>query len=379
MLLPIIIILILFSCYLLIMLLFLVGLLRLKGAKGKSPVSGLKLTVVIPFRDEVMHLEAIISDLLAQSYPGELFSVLLVNDHSSDGAEELAASLIEGRAGFSCVDLPGGMKGKKEAIAFALSLVKSHWILQTDADCRFEPEFISSHMRYLEEFPSDMVCGMLTTGRGRGGFLEAFERLDLLSLNGSGAGSFPYGRPMMCSGANMLYSLDLYRETRKFDPAGKTGSGDDMFLLIGARKLKKRVAYNPDRDCLVRTSPVGSPAELIGQRIRWGAKSAYYRIADIQFLAIVVVLVNLLVLLSPLLMRADPESCKWLFPAIGSKILVDFLLLAVSTGKTGQSSTLWWYMPVALVYPLYMALVIAGLLLSRPGWKGRKVQESFLR
>jgi len=299
--------------------------------------------------------------------------VLLVNDHSSDGSEKLAASLIRDRAGFSCEDLPEGREGKKEAIAFALSRVKSPWILQTDADCRLGPGFISSHMRYLEEYPADLVCGMVTTGNGRGGFLEAFERLDLLSLNGSGAGSFPYGRPMMCSGANLLYSRELYRETREFDPAGKTGSGDDMFLLIGARKLGRRVAFNPDRDCLVRTTPVGNPAQLIGQRIRWGAKSAYYGMADIQALAFLVALVNLLIFFSPLLMIAEPESSKYLLPGIGIKIFIDFLLLTATARETGQRSTLWWYIPVALVYPIYMAIVIAGSLLGRVGWKGRRV------
>lgn len=371
--------LIILSWYVLLMLLLFVGLLRLKG-KGKERITpGPELTVIIPFRNEQNHLSGILSDLQAQDYPGKLFSVLLVNDHSEDGSRELVSSLVEDLPAYSLLDLPGSMEGKKEAIAYAMARVKSPWVLQTDADCRLGAGFISSHMNFLETSASDLVGGLVTTRNEKGGFLEAFERLDLLSLNGSGAGSFFWGRAMMCSGANLVYSKELYDETRSFDPAAKTGSGDDMFLLIGARKLGKRLAFNPDRDSLVRTKPAGSLIELIRQRIRWGAKSAHYRIRDIQFLAVVVALVNLLIFFSPVLMIAQPEGCKWILPGFGIKMLVDFLVLAATCMKTGQLRTLWWYIPVSFAYPPYMALVVAGSLFSRPGWKGRKVQDSFLR
>lgn len=370
---------IVFLFYVLLTFLFFVGLLRLKGADGAVPASKQELTVIIPFRNEVEHLPDIILDLEAQHYPDELFTVLLVNDHSTDGSRELVSSLVEGLPGFTCLDLPEAMEGKKEAIGFAILQVKSAWVLQTDADCRLGPGFISSHMRFLEAHPSALVCGLVSTGEGRGGFLEAFERLDLLSLNGTGAGSSYYGRTMMCSGANLLYSLDLYQKTRRFDPVGKTGSGDDMFLLIGARKLGRRVSHNPDRDSVVRTSPVRNFPEMIRQRIRWGAKSAHYGMWDIQFLAILVASVNLLFFFSPLLMVAEAESSRWILPGLGLKMLIDFLLLTASCVKSAQVRTLWWYIPVALVYPPYMVFVIAGSLFSRPLWKGRKVQESFLR
>ena len=356
------------TCYVLLTLLFFVGLLRLKSVDEKVPASKRELTVIIPFRNEEEDLPGIISDLEAQDYPGELYSVLLVNDHSTDASRELVTSLVDGLPGFTCLDLPLGRQGKKEAIAFAILQVNSSWVLQTDADCRLGPGFISSHMRFLEACPSALVSGMVTTGERRGGFLEAFERLDLLSLNGSGAGSSYYGRTMMCSGANLLYSLDLYHETRAFDPVGKTGSGDDMFLLIGARKLRKPIAHNPDPNCLVRTKPVRNMTEMIRQRIRWGAKSAHYGMWDIQFLAILVALVNLLVFISPVLMIAQTGSWRWMLPCIGMKMLVDFLLLTASCIKSAQLGTLWWYIPVALAYPPYMALVIVGSLFGRSRW-----------
>lgn len=328
-----------------------------------------EITVVIPFKNELQHLPGIIGDLKAQDYPPHLFTVIMVNDHSNDGSEALVKELMEDGSGFSCLDLPPGRKGKKEAIAHALANVTAPWVLQTDADCRVGPRFISSHMHFLRQHPSDLVAGFYTTAEKHGGLLEAFERLDLLALNGSGAGSFTLGVPIMCSGANLLYSTSLYHETRKFDPVEKTGSGDDMFLMIGARKLKRNLAFNPGIDCLVKTSPAEQLSALIRQRIRWGAKSVHYDMPGIQLVAVLVAATNMMMLMAPLWMVIRPESCSWLLPGIGMKLLADYLVLAATAVKIRQLSSLWWYLPVSLLYPVYLAIVIAGAIRGRSVWK----------
>ncbi len=371
MLLPLSITLIIFFCYFLLLFLYFLGLLFLRAPGESESDPKTELSVVIPFRNEATHLPGMIADLRAQIYPAHLLSVILVNDHSTDGSERLVASLVEDSPGYTFLDLPHGKQGKKEAIALALSHVTTPWVIQCDADCRLGPRFISSHISFLEKKPSDLVAGMVTSAGRRGGFLEVFERLDLLALNGSGAGSFALGRPILCSGANLLYSKKLYQDTRSFDPTDLTGSGDDMFLLIGGRKLKRRLAFNPDPDCLVQTAPVEDLASLIGQRVRWGGKSAYYRMADIQLVAVLVVAANLLMLLAPLWMLKQPEYCQWLLPGMGLKLMADFLILALASSKTRQTKILWWYLPVSVVYPLYLAVVILALLLGRTTWKGR--------
>ncbi len=373
MLLAITLTLIIFLSYLLLLLFYFVGLLLLRGPEGSRAIPLDEVTVVIPFRNEAKHLPRIIEDLKAQDYPDHLYSVLLINDHSTDGSEKLVTSLTQGWAGVTCLDLPGGKQGKKEAVSLALSRVTSPWVLQTDADCRVGPGFISSHMSYLEAHPADLIAGLVTTSKRKGGFLEALERLDLLGLNGTSAGSFALGRPIMCSGANLLFCTQLFHETRRFDPVGKCESGDDMFLLIGARKLKKRLAFNPDRKAQVQTAPVDKTSDLLRQRIRWGAKSTHYRMADIQMVAVLVVVTNFLMLGVPVWMLFQPELWPWLLTGLGMKLLADFIILAATSFRTGQTRTLWWFFPVAVVYPLYMVLVIMGTLLSSPLWKGRPV------
>lgn len=357
--------------YILIMIFLLLGLTRLKPSFRHEFSVNEKVSLIIPYRNEAENLPLLLGDLMQQSYPEALFEVILINDHSTDGSGEIATSLVQDQPGFTSLELPAGVQGKKEALAMGISRVKNPWIIQTDADCRVGTDFLASHMAFLEENPSDLVAGLVTTWKGRGGLLEAFERLDMFGLTGAGAGSFSLGRPLMCSGANLLYSRNLYLETRKFDPADKLASGDDMFMLIGARKLKRKIRFNVHKNSMVRTSPVESPGALMRQRIRWGGKSASYRMWDIQFLALVVALASFGILLSPLWIRISETLPGWLIRAIAAKLILDFSILAFVAGKTGQGKTLWWFLPVTLLYYLYMPVLVVGSLLKPGSWKGR--------
>ena len=353
------------------MILILTGLLFINGSGQGLTESAEEVTVVVPFRNEKQHLPLLVGDLAKQLCTAERFKVILVNDHSSDGSGDLAASLAGGNPLFSCLDLPEGMTGKKAAIQYAVSAAKTKWILQTDADCRIGPNFITNHMSFLSANPSDLVAGLVTTGSGNNYFLGAFERLDALSLTGVGAGSYKLGRPLMCSGANLLYSRDLYLETRPLDPVRETASGDDMFLLIGARKLGRKLSFNANKSALVETVGAMDLVSLVRQRIRWGAKSVHYHMADIQFLATVVAVTSLLLLVSPIWMAVWPETRIWLLSAIGLKTMIDFLVLWKTTDLTGRRSVLWWFLPSALLHYPYLVAAMAGSLIGRYTWKGR--------
>jgi cellulose synthase/poly-beta-1,6-N-acetylglucosamine synthase-like glycosyltransferase len=358
--------------YSVVLLLFFAGLLKFRILPGHFSPTKTRVTVVIPFRNESAYLPQLIGDLCGQSCSSHLFDVLLVDDHSSDGSLETAASLTAGRPGFTCTELPAGREGKKEALSEAISRAKTEWILQTDGDCRVGSGFVASHLSFLEMNPSDLVAGFVVCDRNSNKLREAMEQLDQLGLAGAGAGSFKLGRPLMCSGANMLYSKSLYRDTRRFDPLGKVASGDDMFLLIGARKLGRKVSFNPRAESVVRTRPSVNLKGLIRQRIRWGAKSVHYQMADLQLLALLVALTNLLVLAGPLWCFIFEGAAPWLISAFGVKSMADFLLLHATSGLTGQRRSLLWFIPVMLVYYPFLAVVATGSLAGRTVWKGRR-------
>ena len=367
--LPVIIILSCVFCYSLVIFLISSGVRKREIVPAGTNYSFRKVSIIIPFRNEAENLPHLVLDLLAQSYPKNLHEVIFVDDHSGDESGSVVASMISGAPGFSCLKLLPGSSGKKAALYHGIQHAANERFIQVDADCRMGPEFIASHMAFLEKHPSDLVAGVVSTSLGAGGFLEVFERLDLLALAGTGAGSFWMGRPMMCSGANLAYSRELYMETRPFDPVDSIESGDDMFLMIGARKLKRILAFNTAPEACVETVPVFTLRALLAQRIRWGTKSVRYGMADIQLLALLVALTNIAILLMPLWLILFTEWWPWLAGAWVVKSLADFVLLYRISGVSKQRADLLMFLPVSLAYYPVFLMSLVGVLLGRTRWK----------
>jgi len=367
--LPVIIILFCISCYSLVIFLISSGVKKCEISSDLGSDPSVKLSVIIPFRNEVEHLPLLFHDLQAQSYPRNMYEVIFVDDHSDDESRAVMDSMVSEVPGFSCLRLLPGSSGKKAALNHGIQHASHERLIQVDADCRVGRQFIASHMAFLEKHPSDLVAGLLISSKGEGGFLEVFERLDLLALAGTGAGSFGMGRPMMCSGANLAYSRELYMETRSFDPVETIESGDDMFLMIGARKLKRTLAFNTANEASVETTPVHSLRALLAQRIRWGAKSTLYGMADIQVLAILVALTNLTVLMMPLWFFLFTGEGHWLAGAWILKSLADFVLLYRISVVSHQRTGLLWFIPVSLAYYPVFFMTLVGILLGRSRWK----------
>ncbi len=367
--LPVILILLCILGYSLVIFWLASGLPRGEVSREEAGVQDLKVSVILPFRNEEQNLPFLVQDLLDQSYPKSNYEVVFVDDHSEDGSRKWLESRISGLSGFSCLKLPQGCAGKKSALYHGIQAATHDRLIQMDADCRISRHFIASHMAFIQNHPSDLVAGLLSTSNGKGGFLEGYERLDLLALAGTGAGSFGKGKPMMCSGANLSYTRDLYMETRKFDPAEKTESGDDMFLMIGARKLKRPMAFNTAIQAVVETAPVKSFRALLKQRIRWGAKSIHYGMPDIQGLALLVLLCHMSILLMPLWFFLYNELWPWMAGAWLMKSLADLFLLYRTAGLCRQRDALIWFAPVSLVYYPVFFMSLAGALMGKSRWK----------
>jgi hypothetical protein len=174
---------------------------------------------------------------------------------------------------------------------------------------------------------------------------------------------------MMCSGANLSYSRKLYEETRSFDPESTVASGDDMFMMIGARKLGKILSFISDRESIVRTVPQKDLASLIAQRIRWGSKAGRYKMLDIQLLAFLVSMTNVSILLMPLWIILFSPWWPWLAGAWMFKTFVDFMLLFRMTGICESRSDLMMFLPVSLLYYPYFLVTVLGALRGKTVWK----------
>jgi hopene-associated glycosyltransferase HpnB len=116
---------------------------------GPAPSTWPAVTAVIPARDEAQGVGETIASLLLQDYPGP-FSVILVDDQSSDGTAEVARRAAAGAADRLIVlpgaPLPAGWTGKlwamQQGVARAL-LSEPTFLLFTDADIVYGPDALT--------------------------------------------------------------------------------------------------------------------------------------------------------------------------------------------------------------------------------------------
>ncbi len=111
-----------------------------------------RVTAVIPARNEADMLPASLTSLARQDYPGE-FSIILVDDQSTDGTADVARAIASGSNRqvtiVSGAALPSGWTGKvwamRQGIAAASSSEpKPEYLLLTDADIGYEPDVLRS-------------------------------------------------------------------------------------------------------------------------------------------------------------------------------------------------------------------------------------------
>ena len=123
------------------------------GARDASrdPARWPSVVAVVPARDEAAILPATLPGLLAQDYPGE-FSVVLVDDASTDGTAAAATELAAGTGRRLLVttagEPPPGWAGKVHAMACGLRTAGDcDYVLFTDADIGYAPDVLATLVR----------------------------------------------------------------------------------------------------------------------------------------------------------------------------------------------------------------------------------------
>jgi cellulose synthase/poly-beta-1,6-N-acetylglucosamine synthase-like glycosyltransferase len=114
-----------------------------EAEEGAAPA--LKLSVIVPARNEEEVLGACLESLLVQSEPGfalnAQWELIVVDDASTDGTRAIAEAAAGGRAGVTVMEAPaldlsdrGGFTGKTAACWAGAQRARGEWLLFTDAD-----------------------------------------------------------------------------------------------------------------------------------------------------------------------------------------------------------------------------------------------------
>lgn len=353
--------------------LFWIGWVNLKPFDCSGETCATFVTVLIPMRNEETNIKLLLRDLAKQDYPGNLYEILIIDDHSTDRSMNEVAILSLRNKHIRTLELPDGYTGKKKALQFGIEQSKGELIITCDADCTMSDNWIKSHACYYEKYNPVMMLGPVV-GKYHNTF-SIMQSLEMYGLLGSAAGSASLFHATLCNGANLSFRKEIYPEIQPVYSNPYVHSGDDMFVL---QQLKKKYRYKihfiKSVNCIVRTRLTDSFITFIQQRRRWTAKALNYSDPDIIVTGMVVLGINLLLLTTIIygVIVADLRSFLILF---FTKCFIDGLFLYKITRFYGDKRIMFWFPLTECFYFLYVCFTVFSSMMWSITWKNRTIKR----
>ena len=345
-----------------------------KPAANATPLT--KISIIIPARDEEENIATCLDTIIHQNYPTYLFEVLVVDDHSTDNTPKIVSRYSDKNVKLiSLKDFiaSGEINSyKKKAIEIAVQQSTGELIVTTDADCIAPNNWLSTIAAFYEASnPEFIVMPVAINCSSR--FIEIFQALDFMTLQGITGASVYKKFHSMCNGANLAYTKKAFIAVDGFEGIDKIASGDDMLLL---HKIYTRypdgIAYLKSTEAIIQTQPVHSVSQFFNQRIRWASKADKYDDKRIFVVLLLVYFFNVWILLLGVGALFFPIALH-LFILLIAKTIVELLFLFPVAGFFKKTKLLC-YFPIAQPFHV-LYTVIAGWLgkFGSYQWKERKV------
>jgi len=348
------------TCYVALISCFWWGFHKVRRQPG-SASEAMPVSVVVPFRNESANIARTIKSLLNQDFDCQ-FEVVAVDDNSTDNSWLLLAEMAEGDNRLQLVKSES--EGKKGAIATGIKAARYNQIALTDADCLYPALWLKT---MVQEFAGSWLLCAPVKITDNGKWFGWFQYADFASLVGCGIGAAGCGHPIMCNGANIMFSKNIVSQ---IDNPFRTEvqSGDDVFLLHAIKRLNpQKIKFTCHPDTIAETSAVNGFGAFLRQRLRWGGKTPSYTDADSIATAAIVAATSLCVAVCLALM---PWLWLPLAIAFGTKTVVDALLLNTVCKTFGNRRLLWQMPAFEAIVVLYTNIVVLATVIGiKRRWK----------
>jgi hopene-associated glycosyltransferase HpnB len=224
---------------------------RLPPGKAAEPVSWPDVVAIVPARDEAETVPVALPTLLGQEYPGA-FSVILVDDSSSDGTADIATNIGE-QAGrqlriVTAKPREAGWAGKVWAMAQGLEAAGIPWganadgyVLFTDADIAWEPGALRDLVAAADAGDRDLVSQMA--------LLRAQTQWERVLVP-----------------AFVYFFAQLYPFRRVNQPASRTAAAAGGCMLISQAALEQSGGLQPISAALIDDVALGRMIKRQGRR-----------------------------------------------------------------------------------------------------------------
>lgn len=333
-----------------------------------------KVSILIAARNEEDGIHLTIDDILAQTYPKELFELIIVDDHSTDNTSKVISTYAT--KGVKLIQLNEAEplnSYKKKAISVAIDLSVGELIITTDADCRMKSDWLSTIVNYYEQNNFNLISSPVVYFEEKSLF-ERLQTLEFLYLIGLGAAGIGNNIPSTCNGANLAYKRSVFYELKGFTGIDDLASGDDeLFLHKVAHSYPGTIGFCKSSAAIVYTHAKSTLREFLQQRKRWASKSVKYKDKKMMFLAIAIWLFNLSLAVNLIAGLFYPVLLKLMLVQFIIKFIAEILYLRPLTSFAKRNKLLYYLTFLTFFHVAYFIYIGLAGNSGKYLWKGRMV------
>ena len=334
------------------------------------------VSIIIPVRNEELHIANLLNDIQAQTYPAEYIEIIVVDDSSTDNTINIIQSLNFPNVKVVPLILDEAINSyKKEAIAKGVASSTAELIITTDGDCRVGPEWISTIVDFYIQHNFQLISAPVSF-HNESYWFEKIQTIEFQFLIGAAAACIENGMPNTCNGANLAYTRDVFNRVNGYDGIKDLASGDDEMLLQKIGSIYPNgIGFLKSEKAIVSTFAKYHLKDFIQQRIRWASKTSKYFNWRVMLMVVLIFLFNLSILIAiPFAVYFD--SIKYYLEiALVFKMLFDGVFFYLTLSFFDKKKLLPYSILVEFFYTFYVVFIgLIGSSRTSYIWKNRKVR-----
>ena len=326
------------------------------------------VSVVVAARNEELNIAGILDCLKAQNYPQNKYEVIICNDRSTDNTSKIIDYFktdFPNLHSLNIKDLPNEWAGKKWALYNGIKKARGEIILQTDADCTVNNNWIDAIVSQFSDETIGFVCGLspLFNKKDKSFYNKMFF-LDSIAQDAFIACAIGKGLTLSATGRNIAYRKKYFFQVNGYDEINNIISGDDDLLLHKIVYYANcKVKFILDNDATVYSNPPITFNQFLHQRLRFASKGfIYYNknfiSKELKIILPFLYIVNFSVAIS-LIAFCNNMSFLYLLPFL-IKIIPDIIYIYSFKDYIELKNDLFIMIFTSVIHPFY--IIIFGLL-----------------
>ena len=334
-------------------------------------------SIIIPFRNEALHLYELLNSIKTVNYDKNKFEVLLIDDESSDNSLSIIGEFINENPLLSLKCYPNKRHSnspKKDAITTAIEHSNYDWIITSDADCVIQKETLSILDQFIVKEKPLMVVGNVNFDYKKS-FLKQFQYYNWLSLNSFTLNGFGRQHPTLASGAFLAYNKKSVLDIGLFKNNNDFSSGDDIFLLHSMYDAyPEKIKYLLQSQAAITTKALNNWTLFFNQQKRWLSKSDKIQDKTLLISSSIVFITNVSWILGLVLLFFGIKTKTLLIYLIFKPILDNILLLFTAQKYRVTIHPIYGILSI-LFYPFFTLILGVTAFISDFIWKDRRFDK----